>query len=139
MKRVWLVGREAGHGARVPRRYRLAWYEPRRRVGVYFPAVLAGVARVARELGYRARLAREAPPRECAETFAMRRAHNQRQQLAEEYARGYMSGWRECLEACAEALAGRASEADARGVAGVSDAWDIGAWLAAASGPRKDN
>jgi len=92
--------RETGHGGVVPRGYGMAWYEPRRRVGVYFPAPLHLIARAVREMAYRWRVAMEAPAIERAEVFEMQRAHRERERLADEYARGYLNGWRECFSAC---------------------------------------
>ena len=92
--------REAGHGGVVPRGYGMAWYEPRRRVGVYFPAPLHLIARALREIAYRCRVAMKAPAIERAEVFEMQRTHRERERLADEYARGYLNGWRECFSAC---------------------------------------
>ncbi|MGH9701542.1 MAG: hypothetical protein ACRD5R_13605 [Candidatus Acidiferrales bacterium] len=113
--------KEVGHGGIVPRGWRMGWYEPRRRVGTYFPSPLHWIVRTARECAYRARLAWRAPSRECAEVFAMERTHRERQRLADEYARGYMAGWRECFAACLEAV----QEEMARS----GDVWDAGAML----------
>jgi len=92
--------KEIGHGGAIPRGWRLAWYEPRRRVGVYCPALLHWLLRILRECIYRLRLALGAPPIERAEAFAMQREHLRRQEMADEYARGYMQGWRECFDTC---------------------------------------
>jgi hypothetical protein len=99
----------------------MAWYEPRRRVGVYFPAPLNWIARAWRELRYRLHIALGAPGIEAAQFFTMQRLHQQRQRMAEEYARGYMVGWRECLHACVEAIEDEMSRGD--------DVWEIGALL----------
>lgn len=99
-----IFGRELGHGMRVPRGYRLAWYEPARRVGVYFPAPLHWLARLAREFLWRAGLAWRAPARERHDVFEMQRRHHERQRLADEFARGYLSGWQECFEDWVTAL-----------------------------------
>lgn len=124
--------REAGHGGLVPRGWRMAWYEPRRRVGVYSPPPLHWILRAVREWRYRAWLAWRAPSLEGAQIFEMRRTHRERQLLAEEYARGYMSGWRECFHACLEAVQEELGEDD-----GV---WHVGALPAAGGGnpPRKN-
>jgi hypothetical protein len=98
------VRRDAGHGAVIPRGWRMAWYEPRRRVGVYLPAPLHLVFRVLRELAYRWRTAMAAPTIEHAEVFEMQRAHRERERLADEYARGYLNGWRECFRACLDVV-----------------------------------
>ena len=34
----------------------------------------------------------------------MQRAHRERERLAEEYARGYRAGWRECFQTCLSAV-----------------------------------
>jgi hypothetical protein len=34
--------KEVGHGGSIPAGYQLAWYEPRRRMGIYFPAHCTG-------------------------------------------------------------------------------------------------
>jgi len=100
MSAWWRIRGEVSHGARPRRGWRFAWYEPRRRVAVYFPAPLHWLMRAARELVHRMRLACEAPTIECAEIFRMQRAHRERQRLAEEYSRGYLVGWHECFRDC---------------------------------------
>lgn len=96
--------REVSHGGIVPRGWRMAWYEPQRRIGVYYPAPLHVIVRIARELGYRLRLAMDTPPAECAQVFGMARARRERERLAEEFSSGYMAGWNECFEACMDAV-----------------------------------
>jgi len=122
--------REVGHGARVPPRYQLAWYEPRRRIGVYFPAPLHWVLRMLRELKHRCRLAVRAPRIECAEVFQMQRDHRQRERMAAEYARGYLNGWRECFHVCLDAVEEEIDKVD--------EAWNIGAMLPAPKPPREN-
>jgi len=102
MKLQFTIRRELSHGASVPRGWRFAWYEPRRRVGVYYPSPLHWLLRVLREIAYRARVAWDAPEIERAQIFEMQRIHRERQRLAEEYARGYLIGWHECFRACLE-------------------------------------
>jgi len=124
------LGREAGHSGLIPPGWRMAWYEPRRRVGVFLPPPFHALARAWRELRYRVRLAFSAPSRECADVFAMQREHRERRHLAEEYARGYVNGWgdsyRECLAVVESELSGH-----------TGDVWSVGAILADAdSGPR---
>jgi len=123
--------REAGHGGIVPRGWRLAWYEPRRRVGVYYPPLLHWMARAWRELAHRARLALRAPALERAEFFEMQAAQRQRQLLAEEYARGYLVGWSECFEVCLEAVEQEFSNDDAL--------WRIGGIAGDAKNPPRKN
>jgi hypothetical protein len=122
--------KEAGRGAIVPRGWRMAWYEPRRRVGVYYPAPLHWVARAVREAVYRLRLALRAPGLEGAHFFEMRRQYRERQRMADEYARGYMVGWRECFATCVDAIE---SEMHA------DDAWEIGALLTNGTNPGREN
>ena len=57
MKIAKSLRKEATHGGVIPAGWRLAWYEPKRRVGVYYPAPLNWILRVLRELHHRARLA----------------------------------------------------------------------------------
>jgi hypothetical protein len=123
--------REAGHGGVIPQGWRMAWYEPRRRVGVYFPAPLHWVFRVLRELLYRVRLAIAAPPVERADVFAMRREHSERERLADEYARGYLNGWRECFRACLDVVEDELDRSH--------DTWAAGAMLADIEDPPLDN
>jgi len=99
----WLrIRREVTHGALVPPGWRFAWYEPRRRVAVYYRAPLHWLMRAARELIYRLRVARDAPSIERAQVFEMQRIHRERQRLADEYSRGYLVGWHECFRECLE-------------------------------------
>jgi hypothetical protein len=110
----------------------MAWYEPRRRVGVYYPAPLNWIARLLRELRYRLRMALRAPGIEAAQFFAMQRSNQHRQRLADEYARGYLAGWRECFQACVEAIEDEMSHGE--------EAWEIGALLTnGGRPPRPDN
>ena len=113
--------REVGHGGIVPRGFQMAWYEPRRRVGVYFPAPLHWAIRALREFRYRLRVALRAPAIEQAEVFEMQRTHRERHRLAEEYAHGYLTGWQECFETCLAAVEEEISRVDS--------VWDAGALL----------
>jgi len=113
--------KEVGHGGLIPRGWQMAWYEPRRCVGVYYLAPLHWIARAVRNAIYRVRLALEAPGVECAQFLAMQRANGERQRLADEYARGYMRGWRECFQTCVDAIEDEMSRGDT--------VWDIGALL----------
>jgi len=92
--------REVGHGGRIPRGWRMAWYEPRRRVGVYCPPPLHWAWRVLRELVHRMQVALRAPSIERAEVFEMQRVNRRREEMAEDFARGYMQGWDECFDTC---------------------------------------
>jgi len=122
---------EAGHGSRVPRGWRMAWYEPARRVGVYYPPPIHWLLRVIREIVYRLRLALQAPRLECVHVFELQRAHRERQRLADEYASGYMAGWQECYETCLETLEEEFTHS--------SDIWQLGAMLVDAPGERHEN
>ena len=130
MKFNFQLRKEVGHGGVIPRGCQLAWYEPRRRVGVYYPAPLHWIARAVRNVIYRVRLALEAPGMEGAQFVAMQRANGERQRMADEYARGYMRGWRECFQTCVDAIEDEMSRGDA--------AWDIGALLTDAN-RRQEN
>src|SRR5262249_20241929 len=96
--------REVGHGGRIPPGWRMAWYEPRRRVGVYYPPPLHWLFRGVRELLHRARVAVRSPEIECLQIFEMQRRYRDRERLADEYARGYLAGWRECFQTCLTAV-----------------------------------
>jgi hypothetical protein len=119
--------REVSHGGVIPRGWQLAWYEPRRRVGVYYPVPFHWFLRAIRELVHRVRAAVRAPGIERAEVFQMQRVHRERELLAEEYARGYMAGWRECFQTCLSAVEEEISRMD--------DTWDVGSFLPAAPKP----
>jgi hypothetical protein len=104
MKRRDIVGREVTFGAPIPRGWRMAWYEPQKRVAVYFPTPLHWLAGAAREIVWRIGIAWNVSRRERHESQEMQRTFRERQRLAEEYAAGYLVGWHECLDACLEAL-----------------------------------
>jgi hypothetical protein len=99
-----IVRCELGHGAEPRRGWRLAWYEPRRRVGVYLPAPLHFVARALREFKWRFGVAWHAPTRERQDVFDLQRDNRERQKLATEFTRGYLEGWQECIEAWREVV-----------------------------------
>jgi hypothetical protein len=96
--------REIPLGGNIPSCWRMAWFEPRRRVGVYYPAPFHWVMRAWREIRHRIQLAWRGPGIEKAEAREMERLHEQRERLAEEYARGYLCGWRECFQTCVDAV-----------------------------------
>jgi hypothetical protein len=123
--------REAGHGVVVPRGWRMAWYEPQRRVGVYYPAPLHWILRALRDLGYRLRIALRAPRMEHADAFAAQRSHHERQRLADEYARGYLAGWRECFHICLQAVEEEIARSD--------DIWSVGDLLTGAPKSSREN
>lgn len=123
--------REIGHGGVVPRGWRMAWYEPRRRTGIYYPAPLHWLLRTLRGCLYRLRIALRSPGRDGAQFFEMQRAHFTRRQLSEEYANGYMAGWQECYEVCVAAV----QEELAR----PGTIWELGAALLDESQEHKEN
>lgn len=95
-----MVRRDVPHGGPVPAGWRLAWYEPRRRVAVYGPVPLHWVLRFGRELFHRLRKVVATRGIERAEIADMQRKHAEQERLADEYSRGYLNGWRECFHAC---------------------------------------
>ncbi len=121
------VRKEVSHGGVIPRGWQMAWYEPRRRIGVYYPAPLHWLLRGIREVVHRVREAVRAPAIERTEVFQMQRVHRERERLAEEYARGYMARWRECFQSCLSAVEEEIGRAD--------DTWDVGSFLPAAPKP----
>lgn len=123
--------REVSHGGKIPRGWGLAWYEPRRRVGIYFPAPLHWLTRLVRGCIYRIRVALRGPGREGAQIFEMQREHQHRLRLSEEYANGYMAGWQECYAVCVEAM----QEELAR----PGNIWEVGALLMDAPPDTKEN
>ncbi len=110
--------REVAHGATVPCGWHMAWYEPRRRIGVYFPTPFHWMLRFSREFVYRVRIALRAPNIEHADVLAIQRGDQERQRLADEYASGYLAGWRECFHTCLEAVQEEVARAD--------EVWDVG-------------
>jgi hypothetical protein len=100
MKSFPRLRKEISHGGRIPRGWRFAWYEPRRRIGVYYPPPFHWILRAARELAHRIRLAWDSPPIERLQVFETQRVHRERRRLADEYARGYLVGWHECFRDC---------------------------------------
>jgi hypothetical protein len=130
MKLFTGLRREVGHGGKVPAGYQLAWYEPRRRIGVYFPVPLHWALRALRELRHRLHLALRAPRIECSDVFQMQRAHRERELLAAEFARGYINGWRECFHVCLDAVEEEIERVD--------EAWDVGSMLPAPKPPRNN-
>ncbi|MGA8220061.1 MAG: hypothetical protein WB780_00290 [Candidatus Acidiferrales bacterium] len=84
-----------------------------------------------REFSYRLQIAMHAPRIEHAQVFEMQRIQRERQRLTEEYARGYLSGWRECFQACLEAVEEE--------IARVDDAFDTSTWFPVTAKPRVKN
>lgn len=123
--------REVSHGGIVPRGWQMAWYEPRRRIGVYYPSPLHWLLRAVREIIYRAAMAVRAPAIECAQIFEMQRTHRDRQRTADDYARGYLIGWRECFHECLAVVEDELTRSN--------DVWEIGALLTDTAKPGNEN
>ena len=87
-----------------------------------------------REFIYRVQLAVHAPRLECAQVFDMQLLHRERERLAVEYARGYVTGRRECFHACLDVV-----EDEISGAQGVYEAYDVAGWLAAGPEPGQEN
>lgn len=104
MTKRGILKHELGHGAAPRLGWKLAWYEPRRRVGVFFPTPLHRIARVLRELKWRVTVARLAPTRERQDVFDLERSRRERQKLSTEFTRGYLRGWQECIDAWDEVV-----------------------------------
>jgi hypothetical protein len=131
MKVFSRLRKEVGNGRFVPRGWQMAWYEPRRRIGVNYPAPFNWVFRTRRDFGYRLQIALRAPGMEHAQVFEMQRRHRERERLADEYARGYMSGWQECFRACLDAVEDE--------IARVGDTFDAATLLLPEPKPRPKN
>jgi hypothetical protein len=110
MKITGYIRKEVAHGGNIPRGWRLAWYEPKRRIGVYSPPGFHLILRLSREVLHRIHQAITAPPLEKAEALDMARTERDRQRLADQYSQGYFAGWRECFGACLAAVEDRTSE-----------------------------
>jgi len=128
LKRFW---REVPQGGMVPSGWRMAWYEPKRQVGVYTAMPLHWVGRMLREFRYRVNVAVTAPTIEEEQVQELQRAHRDREQLAEEYSKGYMAGWRECFEACLQAVEEEITDAD--------EVWRMGAALTGSTTTGREN
>ena len=126
-KRLW---REVPQGEVVPSGWRMAWYEPHRQVGVS-AMPLHWVGRMLREFRHRVNVAVTAPTIERVQVFELQRAHRDRERLAEEYSKGYMAGWRECFEACLQAVEDEITDAD--------ELWKMGAALTGSTTTQREN
>lgn len=131
MKIPLTLRKEIVNGGRVPRGWRMAWYEPRRHIGIYALAPLHWLIRLSREIAHRLRYALQAPAIERAEVSEMERTHWERQLLAAEYSRGYLTGWRECFEACLVAVEDELTRPDG--------AWDLGVMRTGTSSGEREN
>jgi hypothetical protein len=123
--------REIARGGKIPRGWRLAWHEPRRGVGIYFPLPIQYFLRAAREILYRLRLALSAPTIENAQTLLDHHTHRERQRFADEYARGFLSGWHECFDTCMQAVEEEVSNA--------GELWNVGDMVVKTSEPSREN
>lgn len=112
MSFVAKLRREATDGTSVPYGWRIAWHEPARGTSVYYPIPLHWFVRVIREFAYRLRVALRAPRIEDAERLAVQHTDRDKQRFADEYARGYLAGWRECFQTCLEAVEQEIARAD---------------------------
>jgi hypothetical protein len=65
---------------------------------------LGWLARMAREAGYRARVALSVPTIEQSIEIERERIYAEQRRLAEEYSHGYLEGWHECYSACLNAV-----------------------------------
>lgn len=119
------VTKDVACGGNVSPGWRMAWYEPRRRIGVYAPVPFHWVLRFAREFKYRLRWALAAPAIEETESLEMERRQQERERLADEYSRGYLNGWGECFDACVSAIE---EECDR-----TKEVWRFGEFLQASS------
>jgi hypothetical protein len=106
-----MLKREIVPGTMIPAGWRMAWFDPMRHVGVFFPVPLHWLARAARELRWRVALALSSPGMDARRVLEAQRSYRQRMKFADEYARGYLEGWRECFEACAESFEGQGDPA----------------------------
>ena len=79
---------------------------------MYFPTPLHWLMRGCRELGHRFGVAVHAPRIERAEALELQRLDRERRRLVDEYARGYLSGWRECFQSCLATLEEELSQTD---------------------------
>jgi hypothetical protein len=104
--------RKGPQGGRVRSGWRMAWDDPRRRVGMYTATPLHWVACMLQEFRYRVNIAVTAPSIERARACELQRAHQDRERLAEEYSKGYVAGWHECFEACLQAVEEEITSAD---------------------------
>jgi hypothetical protein len=79
----------------------------------------------------RLRIALCAPRIEHAQVFEMQRAYRDRRRLADEYARGYLAGWRECYRTCLDVMEEEIARTD--------DVWEIGALLTGTPKESQEN
>ena len=116
--------REFTFGATTPRGWAMAWYEPQRRIKVYAPVPIHWLARWGREIWWRIELTVRSPQRERYESQEMQRRIRDSQRFAEEYARGYLAGWRECRESYLEAT-GKDAMPSRRRILALGDLADL--------------
>ena len=98
---------ELPRGRRLPFGYGLAWVDLSRWVAVCFPWPLNWLARGLRSGNWRLRAIFRAvagPGIDAQFIAESQRAFRQEQELAGQYAAGYLAGWEECFDACLEAV-----------------------------------
>jgi hypothetical protein len=83
------------------------------------------------ECRYRVRVALTVPPLASARSQQSKRTEENRVRLAHEYSEGYIAGWRECFDACLQAVEDEFASRD--------DAWQLGASLIGSGESRQDN
>lgn len=106
-----------------------------RRIPVRTRIPLAGplqwLARLVSDLKYRFRAVLTMPRLEDARFQELKRAEQDRLRLAHEYSQGYITGWRECFDACIEAVQDEFGSTD--------EVWRLGAALTDPGKSRQDN
>lgn len=95
--------------------WRLAWTEPRRKVSVFYPAPLHWLARAIHEAAWRTKNLWRMPTRESHEAWMIAQRKRETNKLAQEYARGYMTGWQECADAIERAMEEEKASREGRG------------------------
>jgi hypothetical protein len=126
MKWTTCIQKEVREGDVAPRGYGMAWYDPHRRVEVFYPAPIHRFARATRELLYRVQLALQAPTIEKLQIHEQQRLQRERARIAQEYASGFLTGWRECFDMCMNAIEEEMAAPDAT--------WDIDDWFSDSAG-----
>lgn len=89
------------------------------------------IVRALRDWRYRIRIALTVQKLEDVQSQELRRAQEDRERLAHEYSQGYMAGWRECFDACLQAVEDEIASAD--------DVWRMGAALTGSGTILRDN
>jgi hypothetical protein len=97
----------------------------------YIFAPTQWIVRTLRDWRYRIRVALTLPKLEDVQSEQLRRAQEDRERLAHEYSQGYMAGWRECFDACLQAVEHE--------FASVDDVWRMGGALTGSRTIQRDN